>query len=349
MTKIGSLFSGIGGLELGLGESMGAHPIWQIENDKHARTILDRHWPLVPTYGDITEVDFAELEPPDVLCGGFPCQDISAAGLKAGIEGAKSGLWTEFERAIRVLRPRVVVVENVAALLVRGFDVVAADLASLGYDMRWECLRSADVWAAHRRERIFVFAYPKSIGFDGARIAWCRRSGSFYSGESASHSDGPRSQGSVATRERLSTQRGQAIADPDGQPVGEHPGAASAGESRIRSGSLDHGSECADANRSDTAITGTVGELETRSTAGLSDASRCGRWDYGRYTEAIDRWAAIHGPPPAPKDERGRLSPRFSEWMMGFPPGWVEGIPYTAQLRCIGNAVQPQVAALIGL
>jgi site-specific DNA-cytosine methylase len=116
MLTVGSLFSGIGGIELGLEATGGFRTLWQVEIDPDFRRILEKHWPEVPKYGDISRLDPASLERPDLLAGGFPCQDLSTAGLRAGLSGSRSGLWREFLRLIRDLRPRYVLVENVAAL-----------------------------------------------------------------------------------------------------------------------------------------------------------------------------------------------------------------------------------------
>jgi DNA (cytosine-5)-methyltransferase 1 len=116
MLTVGSLFSGIGGIELGLEATGGFRTIWQVEIDPYCRRILEKHWPEVPKYGDITKLSSDDLERPDLLAGGFPCQDLSTAGLRAGLSGSRSGLWREFLRLIRDLRPRYVLVENVAAL-----------------------------------------------------------------------------------------------------------------------------------------------------------------------------------------------------------------------------------------
>lgn len=157
---VGSLFSGYGGLELGLETTGCFKTIWHCENEPYPCAILRERWPGVPNLGDITKVDWKEVERPDVICGGFPCQDISTAGKRAGIEGERSGLWTEMLEAIRVLRPRYAVVENVSALAIRGLDVVLAGLAEAGYDAEWLDLRASDFGAPHRRERLFIVAYP---------------------------------------------------------------------------------------------------------------------------------------------------------------------------------------------
>jgi DNA (cytosine-5)-methyltransferase 1 len=159
----GSLFAGIGGFDLGL-ERVGMVPRWQVENNPFSQHILNKHWPDVPCYGDIRDVRGEEVEPVDIICGGFPCQDISNAGRRAGIEGARSSLWKEYARLVGELRPRYVIVENVAALRRRGLDVVLGDLAALGYDAEWDGLRASDFGAPHRRDRIWIVAYPDNAG-----------------------------------------------------------------------------------------------------------------------------------------------------------------------------------------
>ncbi len=158
----GSLFAGIGGIDLGL-ERAGMKCLWQVEIDEYANKVLKKHWPNVTRYGDIRTVDFTKAKYVDVIAGGFPCQDISTAGKRKGIKGERSGLWKEFHRAIREIRPRFIVVENVSALCHRGLDTVLADLAASGYDAEWDCIPAAAVGAPHRRDRIFIVAYTQSI------------------------------------------------------------------------------------------------------------------------------------------------------------------------------------------
>lgn len=154
--KIGSLFSGIGGLELGLEWAGVGHTVWQVEKDAWCRGVLAKHWPNVKRYNDVRTVGRDTLEWVDVICGGFPCQDISVAGKGAGIEGARSGLWREYARIIGEIRPSVVIIENVAALVTRGLDVVVADLGAAGYRVDARIIAAADVGAPHMRERLFV-------------------------------------------------------------------------------------------------------------------------------------------------------------------------------------------------
>jgi DNA (cytosine-5)-methyltransferase 1 len=167
---IGSLFSGIGGLELGL-EWAGLGPVrWQCEVDPWCRDALARHWPDATRYEDVRALEPATLAAVDVLCGGFPCQDVSSAGKGAGLAGSRSGLWHEFARVVEQLRPPAVVVENVASGRARWLSRVRHDLVRLGYRTDAICVGARDVGAPHRRLRIFVLAVAdgKGRGDDGA-------------------------------------------------------------------------------------------------------------------------------------------------------------------------------------
>lgn len=156
--RVGSLFSGIGGLELGL-ERAGMQTVFQVEIDDYAQRVLAKHWPDVPRFRDVREVGANNLPECDVLCGGFPCQDISTAGTMAGIDqGVRSGLWREFARLIRELRPRYAVLENVSAILGGGLGRVLGDLAEIGYDAEWDCFQANAFGSPQYRDRWFCVA-----------------------------------------------------------------------------------------------------------------------------------------------------------------------------------------------
>jgi DNA (cytosine-5)-methyltransferase 1 len=168
MMNVLSLFAGIGGLELGL-ERAGMTVVGQVEINPFCRSVLDKHWPGVPRHDDVrTATQWWDSQPRpvvDLICGGFPCQDISHAGKRAGITGPKSSLWGAMLDTIRHLRPRYVLVENVSALAIRGLDTVLADLAGIGFDAEWATLRASDFGAPHNRERLYILAHP--AGIDG--------------------------------------------------------------------------------------------------------------------------------------------------------------------------------------
>ena len=161
------LFSGIGGFSLGL-ERAGMRTVAFCEIDPYARRVLAKHWPATPCYGDIRELTADRLAADgiaaDVICGGFPCQDISVAGRGAGLAGERSGLWSEYARLVGELRPRYAILENVAALLSRGLGEVLGDLAEIGYDAEWHCIPASYVGARHIRDRIWIVANPHCEG-----------------------------------------------------------------------------------------------------------------------------------------------------------------------------------------
>lgn len=166
--KVLDLFSGIGGFSLGL-ERAGMETAAFVEIDAAARTVLAKHWPETPIYTDVREVTKTKLESDgvgriNVICGGFPCQDISIAGKRAGLSGERSGLWWEFHRIIREFQPDFVVAENVSALRSNGLDVVLASLHEIGYDAEWHCIPASHIGAPHQRDRIWIIAYPRSAG-----------------------------------------------------------------------------------------------------------------------------------------------------------------------------------------
>ena len=162
MYKLLDLFSGIGGFSLGLERTGGFETVAFCEIEDYPRKVLARHWPEVPCYGDIRELTAERLAADgiavDAICGGFPCQDISTAGRGAGIEGERSGLWSEYARLIGELRPSVVFVENVAALLAGGMGRVCGDLAALGYGVQWGVIPASAVGLPHQRSRVWIIA-----------------------------------------------------------------------------------------------------------------------------------------------------------------------------------------------
>lgn len=171
MLKVLSLFAGIGGFDLGLERTGGFKTVAFCEIDPFCRRVLAKHWPEVPCYDDVRTLSASRLAADgiavDVICGGFPCQDISSAGEKAGIDGERSGLWSELARLVGELRPRYLLVENVADLLAgpegrpgAWFGRVLGDLASIGYDAEWHCIPAAAVDAPHIRDRVWLVAYP---------------------------------------------------------------------------------------------------------------------------------------------------------------------------------------------
>lgn len=176
------LFSGIGGFSLGL-ERAGMKTVALCEINPFCRQVLAKHWPEVICYGDVRALDGRRLaadgiERIDVICGGFPCQDLSLAGKLAGIDGTRSGLWSEIARLIGEVRPRYAILENVSNLLAGPperpgwwFGRVLGDLASLGYDAEWHCIPAGNIGAPHERDRVWVVAYPNGAQREGGGIS----------------------------------------------------------------------------------------------------------------------------------------------------------------------------------
>lgn len=162
--KVLDLFSGIGGFSLGF-ERAGMETIAFCEFDKHAQKVLRKHWPDVPIFEDVRDLDATQFRGSvDVVCGGFPCQDLSHAGTKKGFDGERSSLYREMLRIISECRPRYAVFENVTGLLTgeqgRWFGQFLYDLASIGYDAEWHCISASELGAHHHRDRIWIVAYP---------------------------------------------------------------------------------------------------------------------------------------------------------------------------------------------
>lgn len=382
MPRIGSLFSGYGGLDLGVQQVLGGSVAWHVEFDEAPSAILEHHWPGVPNYGDVTAVDWTAVEPVDVLTGGFPCQDVSLAGLRRGLkDGTRSGLWSEYARAIDVLRPGLVVIENVRGLLsaeadramesspwgvgdrhdgpaLRALGAVLGDLADLGYDAEWGGLRAADAGAPHGRYRVFIAAHPagesRSIGHrDHVRAG----SGTVRHESSAG--------GGAAPDTAVDLRRHRSVAGRRGfrqSPIGgatPHPDHAADDGERARSRpQVGDGGVTADASSArlgqhpgePSAKEAGPGSRDIPAGAGRPRPDR----DWGPYRPAIERWEHVTGRlAPAPTNPDGRdgahrLAPEFVEWMMGLPAGHVTSAPITRaqQLKALGNGVVPQQAAL---
>ena len=162
--KVLDLFSGIGGFSLGL-EAAGMETVAFCEREKFCQAVLKKHWPDIPCHDDVTTLDGKQYNGKvDVICGGFPCQDISLAGKGAGLAGERSGLWFEYLRIIKEAQPRYVIIENVSALRSRGLEDVLRSLAEIGYDAEWHCIPASAIGAPHRRDRVWIVAYPRSAG-----------------------------------------------------------------------------------------------------------------------------------------------------------------------------------------
>lgn len=342
-----------GGLDLAIGSVRDAEPAWFCEWDDAPSKILAHRWPHVPNYRDVTQVDWHQVPPIDILAGGSPCQDLSQAGKRAGMtEGTRSNLWVNMREAIAVLKPRLVVWENVLGALsaeatsdsdmepgtgllgdgggghLRALGRVLGDLAEIGYDAAWTTVRASDVGAPHHRARVFLIATPTDAAGErvqvGGRLTRDSEQGypSFALG------------GDVlpANSSGFGLEAGRSPRRPEAEVAGHND--------RERSFPDTQGVRCERPG-------------ETREGwAGLTDChNRTVEW--GDYAPAVRRWERVTRPAPAPTETNAKGKPRlnaaFAEWMMGLPTGHVTSVPgltRAEQLKAIGNGVCPQQGAM---
>lgn len=438
--KIGALFAGYGGLDLAVESVLDSEVVWVSEFDAGPSQILATRYPDAPNLGDVTKIDWANVEPVDIITGGSPCQDLSHAGKRAGMKaGTRSGLWASMCDAIEIIRPKLVVWENVRGALsaeaaagdvescdfcvgdagdvhLRALGRVLGDLAELGYDAAWTGLRAADVGAPHGRWRVFVLAWPAADTDDreqrepAERRVWAEPGVS--AGDHLTLLRTPTAQlavngGSQHPDKRKAGGHGPTLADEVEHllptPVVNDMGAGKtvddwdAWTARLKASHGNgngHGPSLSiealrllptpKAGDADFGLPRTSGRPPEMST---HLATKIHYTDFGDYAPAIARWEQVTGrsapPPTEPTGKNGahRLSPRFVEWMMGLPGGWVTGesqvqwrkrieqrriggadgqlpvgmrdsiarrgpsISRNAQLKALGNGVVPQQAA----
>lgn len=390
LPALGSVCSGYGGLELGIGMVIPHILAWVADYDpptpknpnpkQGAARILAHHYPEVPNLGDITSTSWPATGRVKLICGGTPCQDVSAAGARRGMRGGtRSGIWSSMVDAIEDHRPDLVVWENVRGALSAGADSdvescpiclgderecnlralgrVLGDLAELGYDAVWCVLSAAGVGAPHRRERVFVLAWPR--GADAEGQGWAGEFTSWPGPEVA----GPGGDSGPAIPDAEGDGRDERRAEPEGQfgrPDVAERRAGAAPDAR-----------CVNGIRRPAAVGGRVGVGSTsgeperpapivadpgggRRDPGVQDV-RPGQShvEWGDFGPAVRRWEHVLGraaPAPTELSVRGSnaLSPRFVEWMMGLPDGHVTGVSGLTRndkLKALGNGVVPQQAA----
>lgn len=313
--KFGSLFSGIGGFDLGL-ERAGMQVAWQIEIDEACNRVLDKHWPDVRRYRDVREVGRKELDPVDLICGGFPCQDLSVAGRRAGLAGSRSGLWREFHRIVFELAPKWVVIENVLGLLSsnggRDMGAILGALAELGYGYAYRVLDAQWFGVAQRRRRVFI------VGHLGDR----RAAEVLFEPESCSRDTPP-------GREARKT-----VANLLASGAGTNRPAGIASETDFL---VTQALTCTFANG---------GADDNKAQAGFIVPAVTSKWAKGSGGPSGDETQNL----VCVNEYFGvrRLTPLECERLQGFPDGWTDGESDSARYRMLGNAVCVRVAEWIG-
>lgn len=355
--RIGSLFTGYGGLDMAVEAVFGGELQWYSEIEPAAcKVLLNNFSPDVPNLGDIKKIDWSTVEPVDILTGGYPCQPFSAAGLRKGTEDERH-LWPYVREAIRHLRPGLVILENVRGHLTLGFDTVLGEMASVGYDARWGIVRASDAGACHQRARLFILAHPSGERFTGRGIesssveSSTRRIG--LGAESGREKDSDASntrrwgwdESKHESRNIGPTHQQRAATLFDGHCAdGSSADPDSINDGQRRRAGLD--------SENGRSSTGGISSENLESWFGREDNEDKNGTDWKEYANAVRRWEYITRSAPKPtvpgKNERPRLNPAFVEWMMGLPEGHVtgHGLRPAQELKMLGNGVVPQQAEL---
>jgi DNA (cytosine-5)-methyltransferase 1 len=334
------LFSGIGGFSLGLERSGNFETAAFCEIEPYCRAVLKKHWPNVTVYEDVKELSKERLAADglaiNAICGGFPCQDISTAGRGAGLAGERSGLWFEFHRLIKEIKPQVAIIENVSALRSRGLDEVLRSLAEIGYDAEWHCIPASAVGAHHQRDRIWIMAYPNSAQCQGDGLSsgiHPKYFGAWYGNlEASSLADTNnqlwRSQSPISSGERTGSRD---------QLGWSSSAVANATELHSNGRNTD----------SEVGVTSTCESGNSSGTNNLADPTSLGPQGQGMYGRPIN--------PETDQDRKANWSINRGKgtsrvWDTEPDVGRVaHGVPNRVdRLRALGNAVVPQIPEMIG-
>lgn len=349
----GSLFAGIGGFDLGF-ERAGLQGLWQVEKDRNCRKVLETHFKKSKRHEDVRDIGWNELGSPDVICGGFPCQDLSVAGRREGLAGKSSGLWWHFHRIIGECQPRLVVIENVPGLYSsqkgRDFGLVIHSLVELGYRAAWRVLDSQYDRVAQRRRRVFIIASfgtgrcaeilfePESVRWDTAPGRTSREEATEISGNSSESRD--RADDLGQSDEFIAGTVTSKWAKGTGGPSGNECQNLVAFPSFL-SGTQHAASENISPNLQSTNPT---------SIAFQQRISRNGRGFMGEKCNALQAESGTGDSAPCVALQKvvRRLTPVECERLQGFPDGWTAGQSDSVRYRQLGNAVTVNVAEWIG-
>jgi len=349
MLTVGSLFSGIGGLDLGL-ERAGMRVAWQSEIDPYACKVLAKHWPEVPNHGNIKEIDWRRVEPVDVICGGYPCQPFSTAGKRRGEDDPRH-LWPWVREAISELRPRYAILENVRGHLSLGGTTVLAEIAALGYDAEWRVVSAASVGANHRRDRVIIVAYPNKSRPQRRPKAtdtqWESSDGHFGQGSAnvADSNSGDTTDGRQCAPVPSQGRSGRN----DRGRSSSHIGQISVGSARQNSGDVAYPNDAGSG-------TSRRGDKRQRSTSQQGWEKQSQSWASGcgatlANTDSSRRIHTCHEVFSTDTRQQALAELAIGSWWATEPDvGRVaNGIPSRVdRLRGLGNAVVPQVAEVIG-
>jgi DNA (cytosine-5)-methyltransferase 1 len=298
-----------------------AETVWTCEYDKHASKVIDKQINK-PNYGDIKTTDWATVEPIDILTAGYPCQPFSHAGLRKGADDERH-LWPYIKEIIRTLRPSYVILENVRGHFKLGFPEVLGDLTSIGYDAKWRIVRASDVGAPHRRERLFIVAYPQLTNPNGLGCSLVEH-----------ESGAQRDKGQPQFKPKYVGQQIITNTDCDARTQPRRANREIPAESIGLSRGQNERQTGTEFRRSVTTVTDSYGDEQPRDGAVSGLGSR------------FNSRAEMCLQTPADPLVNGKLNPKFVEYMMGLPEGWVTDcdISRAQQLKILGNGVVPQQA-----
>jgi len=323
----------------------GAETIWVSEFDKHVSKVIEARINK-PNLGNLKAINWAEVKPIDILTAGYPCQPFSHAGLRKGAQDERH-LWPYIKEAVSILRPNYLILENVRGHFGLGFREVLGDLASIGYDVRWTLIRASDVGAPHRRERLFILAYPNSTRWPRAKPSDLQAQQPWDSGSNFNeytHTDGQRCYLGQNYGNELEYQgQSQLISSRLVETTITHTDGHTRTQSRRASGKL---------RAESVGLRGRAHKGQARSESRSSSKVVSDTDDGGgvrtmpRLSQRYDPRSPMHlQKVPTPLDQ-GRLNVKFVEYMMGLPNGWVTDIDLTRaqMLKILGNGVVPQQA-----
>ena len=331
MLNVLDIFSGIGGFSIGL-EAASMQTVAFCEINPFCRKILTRHWPSIPIFSDITTIDKKDLKTLpriDIIAGGFPCQDISVAGKGGGIKAKRSGLWKEFARLINDIRPKYAIIENVANLRSTGLISVLQDLWEIGYDAEWHCIPASAFGAPHRRDRIWIIAYPSCISKVGLSIRKEETESTF--GDSCKNASDPDCK---RCEHREYNQQGRCL---PGNKNRKYPQTQQEWDIRESRASQ----ICK--------VFPDTDQQGLQGCRGFREISQiCAQEQIGMYycSRGIKQWGKEPSEVARLKDER--LNPDWVEWLMGYPISWTDGGSRRQRLQSLGNAVVPLIPEFLG-